>query len=89
MLLNFYGPVQSSPLLFKERVYHKIELSHKKNNNSEAPTRPIPSQKRGRSLKFWIRVEEYCTIRVAKTKALISCAVWFRIGRLLEAQLGI
>ena len=33
---------------------------------------PVQSQKRARSLKFQKRD---CTIRVAKTKALMSCAV--------------
>ena len=37
--------------------------------------RPIQSQKQGRSLKFRIYEDEKFTIRVAKTKALISFAV--------------
>ena len=37
---------------------------------------PVQLQKRARRLKFWIEEEEeYCTICVAKTKALISFAV--------------
>ena len=32
---------------------------------------PVQSQKAARSLKFWIE-EEDCTVRIAKTKALIS-----------------
>ena len=36
---------------------------------------PAQSQKQARSLQFLIYEEEGCTIRVAKTKALISCAV--------------
>ena len=38
-------------------------------------TRPVQSQTKARSLKFQIKVEEGFTIRVAKTEALISCAV--------------
>ena len=39
--------------------------------------RAVQSQKKDRSLKFQILVEEelYCTIRVAKTKVLISFVV--------------
>ena len=36
--------------------------------------RAVQSQKQARSLNFWIYVED-CTIRIAKTKALISFAV--------------
>ena len=36
---------------------------------------PEQSKKKFRSLKFWIYVEEICDICVAKTKALIRCAV--------------
>ena len=51
--------------------------------------RPEQSQKRARSLKF----RSYCTIRVAKTKALISFAVThlrlcFRLCRLLVFPWG-
>ena len=35
----------------------------------------VQSQKQSRSLEFWICVEEDLYYRVAKTKALISCAV--------------
>ena len=37
--------------------------------------RPVQSQKQAISLKFWIKEESYCTILVAKTKALISFTV--------------
>ena len=39
-------------------------------------TWPVQLQKMARSLKFWIsRKTRNCTIHVAKTKALISCAI--------------
>ena len=37
--------------------------------------RTVQSQKQARSLKIRVKVKRYCTICVAKTKALISCAV--------------
>ena len=43
--------------------------------NRSDTNRPVQAQKRATSLKFRIKVEEKSTIRVAKTKALISFAV--------------
>ena len=43
--------------------------------NRSDTNRFVQAQKRARSLKFRVKVEEDCTIRVAKTKALISFAV--------------
>ena len=36
---------------------------------------PVQSQKQVRGLKFWLQVEEKYTIRVAKTKTLISFTI--------------
>ena len=45
--------------------------------------RPVQLQKMAISLKFWI----YCTISLAKTKALISCAVTAQLICAVTAQL--
>ena len=62
--------------------YLLYEPSHEKINNLGFRPRHVQSQKQATYLKFWI----YCTIRVAKTKALISCAVTEKLIRALFPQ---
>ena len=41
--------------------------------------RLVQSQKQARSLKFWMKKMRDCTIRIAKTKALISFAITMKL----------
>ena len=57
---------------------HHLMLEARSNRSSRGPTRSdtnqsVQPQKKANSLKFWIYLEE--RFRVAKTQALISCAV--------------
>ena len=65
---------------FTSIVQFIFELRHEKNVSSVFPIRSDTNQaaqppKMARGFKFRIRKKRACTFYVAKTKALISCAV--------------